>query len=163
MLHAWFDWACSWTVVESGNTLESVHETNQHWAMDVKFLAHKLSQIYKQCPCSFLLLFVVFHETRYYRPNFLHYRPSSIDLYTLSYIVGGVFLLIKSLPKSIASAKWVLDTHVIMLFMVQIYYMFNVLLSAILVCNISFLCIPLFVYILLYVTLYMFSTVYYHR
>ena len=47
-------------------------------------LADKLSQIYKQYPCTILLLFVVLYETTYDQHNyFLYYRPSIIDAFTL--------------------------------------------------------------------------------
>ena len=47
-------------------------------------ISHKLSQIYKQYPCSILSFFVDLYETRCYQYNyFLYYRPSIIDSFSL--------------------------------------------------------------------------------
>ena len=47
-------------------------------------VSYKLSQIYKQYPCSFLSLFVVIYEIRYDLPNnFWYYRTPFIDTLNL--------------------------------------------------------------------------------
>ena len=44
----------------------------------------KLSQIYRQYPCSVLSSFAILYETRSYQHNyFKYYRPSNILLFTL--------------------------------------------------------------------------------